>query len=484
MPVLTGHDNNTAESTERSGTFEKSDANQKKKDIFLDYLCTDARKAAFSKYPHGREIMNLLKEMKLWSGGNNDLCDICCSGGHILMCEFCNLVFHTACFYPPILEIPDGHWACPECSIQYDLLLESIKKKEENLQREAAIKRQDETRAREDEQKKMRIDENLEKLKAIVENIKQESITKEKEEKKKMMDERKRTMVEKKKTIEEKKKTLEENKRIMEEKKKLKEQKIKQREEEKQKIMQAKNKSMQKKDQVSMQRRIETKIKMNLQNKAPILKPCKMPVNGYKTELCMTYRIGRCKYGKECNFAHGPEEVIGSNKTESKVTSKYENEYFKRHPPQHRESDPVYPSPPARYNQEPHDPAYYNRYSSYGYQPSSREQMPPFFRPPSPYYRHPPPPINYQPNYGHQHPPPSVYAPYGGSIYDDRMRYAETIQERIKSDFLNEREINKASCKEDERNPESFDVYHVEEPKDSDQDNDDIKKQFDDIFHN
>ena len=36
-------------------------------------------------------------------------------GGELLCCDFCNLVYHLECLDPPMEQIPDGKWECPEC---------------------------------------------------------------------------------------------------------------------------------------------------------------------------------------------------------------------------------------------------------------------------------------------------------------------------------------------------------------------------------
>eukprot|EP00658_Telonema_sp_P-2_P055823 TRINITY_DN44378_c0_g1_i1.p1 TRINITY_DN44378_c0_g1~~TRINITY_DN44378_c0_g1_i1.p1 ORF type:complete len:174 (-),score=32.26 TRINITY_DN44378_c0_g1_i1:545-1066(-) len=46
---------------------------------------------------------------------HNALCQVCGMGGELLCCDFCNLVFHLECLDPPLENVPDGKWACPEC---------------------------------------------------------------------------------------------------------------------------------------------------------------------------------------------------------------------------------------------------------------------------------------------------------------------------------------------------------------------------------
>jgi len=47
---------------------------------------------------------------------HNSLCQACGGIGDLLCCDFCNLVYHTHCLSPPLIDIPEGKWACPMCS--------------------------------------------------------------------------------------------------------------------------------------------------------------------------------------------------------------------------------------------------------------------------------------------------------------------------------------------------------------------------------
>ncbi len=37
------------------------------------------------------------------------------TGGNLLCCDFCPLVFHVECLDPPLTEIPTEEWKCPQC---------------------------------------------------------------------------------------------------------------------------------------------------------------------------------------------------------------------------------------------------------------------------------------------------------------------------------------------------------------------------------
>lgn len=46
---------------------------------------------------------------------HNDLCECCGSGGQLLCCSTCTLVFHLGCARPKLLSMPDGDWICAFC---------------------------------------------------------------------------------------------------------------------------------------------------------------------------------------------------------------------------------------------------------------------------------------------------------------------------------------------------------------------------------
>ena len=48
----------------------------------------------------------------------NIKCLTCLSGdddAFILLCDECDDSYHTYCLYPPLSEIPEGDWRCPNC---------------------------------------------------------------------------------------------------------------------------------------------------------------------------------------------------------------------------------------------------------------------------------------------------------------------------------------------------------------------------------
>ena len=50
----------------------------------------------------------------------NIVCDRCQSGDNediLLLCDACNLGFHTYCLASPLAGVPDGEWFCDNCSV-------------------------------------------------------------------------------------------------------------------------------------------------------------------------------------------------------------------------------------------------------------------------------------------------------------------------------------------------------------------------------
>ena len=48
----------------------------------------------------------------------NIKCLTCNSGdddAFMLLCDECDDSYHTYCLYPPLSEIPEGDWRCPDC---------------------------------------------------------------------------------------------------------------------------------------------------------------------------------------------------------------------------------------------------------------------------------------------------------------------------------------------------------------------------------
>lgn len=48
---------------------------------------------------------------------HNDLCEVCETGGDLLCCDTCSLVFHLKCIRPKMSAVPKGHWSCARCIV-------------------------------------------------------------------------------------------------------------------------------------------------------------------------------------------------------------------------------------------------------------------------------------------------------------------------------------------------------------------------------
>ena len=48
---------------------------------------------------------------------HNDMCEVCVTGGDLLCCDTCNLVFHLRCLRPKLTALPKGRWSCAHCVI-------------------------------------------------------------------------------------------------------------------------------------------------------------------------------------------------------------------------------------------------------------------------------------------------------------------------------------------------------------------------------
>jgi len=46
---------------------------------------------------------------------HNDVCEVCATGGELLCCSTCNLVFHLNCVRPALKSMPSDSWSCAHC---------------------------------------------------------------------------------------------------------------------------------------------------------------------------------------------------------------------------------------------------------------------------------------------------------------------------------------------------------------------------------
>jgi uncharacterized Zn finger protein (UPF0148 family) len=68
----------------------------------------------YTKFKKGRGYPRLKREMRKHKEEEND-CAICEEGGDLICCDSCSSVFHPLCLSPPLLEVPEGDWFCPDC---------------------------------------------------------------------------------------------------------------------------------------------------------------------------------------------------------------------------------------------------------------------------------------------------------------------------------------------------------------------------------
>eukprot|EP01083_Nonionella_stella_P293457 998005_1 len=58
-------------------------------------------------YPH---LKSIVKQER-----SSDDCVVCKDGGDLLCCDGCVNAYHLGCLNPPLKEVPQGKWFCPEC---------------------------------------------------------------------------------------------------------------------------------------------------------------------------------------------------------------------------------------------------------------------------------------------------------------------------------------------------------------------------------
>ena len=57
------------------------------------------------------------KKSKKFKDEHNEFCDVCNTGGELVCCDTCSLVFHITCIRPKITEVPKGRWSCVYCVV-------------------------------------------------------------------------------------------------------------------------------------------------------------------------------------------------------------------------------------------------------------------------------------------------------------------------------------------------------------------------------
>lgn len=61
------------------------------------------------------EIQKLYEYYSLYKGEYEKVCHVCGNTGQLLCCDFCKYVYHLGCLNPPLLDVPENLWKCPEC---------------------------------------------------------------------------------------------------------------------------------------------------------------------------------------------------------------------------------------------------------------------------------------------------------------------------------------------------------------------------------
>merc|ERR1719245_1921522 len=47
-----------------------------------------------------------------------EFCRVCKEGGELLCCDSCNSAYHLRCLDPPLEEVPEESWTCPQCACE------------------------------------------------------------------------------------------------------------------------------------------------------------------------------------------------------------------------------------------------------------------------------------------------------------------------------------------------------------------------------
>lgn len=47
---------------------------------------------------------------------NDNVCAVCSTGGMLVCCDTCPLVYHLDCTVPPLKKVPRGKWQCQLCT--------------------------------------------------------------------------------------------------------------------------------------------------------------------------------------------------------------------------------------------------------------------------------------------------------------------------------------------------------------------------------
>ena len=63
----------------------------------------------------GEELPEPIEEVDDY---HDQWCRFCRDGGDVILCDFCELVYHKECLNPPLEAVPEDEWKCPVCEVQ------------------------------------------------------------------------------------------------------------------------------------------------------------------------------------------------------------------------------------------------------------------------------------------------------------------------------------------------------------------------------
>ena len=67
------------------------------------------------EYEKTERELELKRQEEEFLRQHNDLCEVCNTGGELLCCATCNLVFHMKCARPSLKVMPPDEWSCAHC---------------------------------------------------------------------------------------------------------------------------------------------------------------------------------------------------------------------------------------------------------------------------------------------------------------------------------------------------------------------------------
>ena len=84
---------------------------------------------------------------------DNDICRVCREGGHLVVCDGCELAYHFECLKPAIKDVPEGEWNCDYCLDEKLMAARDAIMKQSNLLREEKEEEEEEKKEEDGEKK-------------------------------------------------------------------------------------------------------------------------------------------------------------------------------------------------------------------------------------------------------------------------------------------------------------------------------------------